>query len=274
MQLNFHGRRQQKIRRGIQFGIAFLVLALAIAAVVTWMVVNYYTDQSRQPQEPEESAIFPPSATYTDQDKGELLVVFRHENTYTSLLVSADPAKEAMYTVPLSPSLTVDGKTTLSKVLIKNGPAKAVTLINEALSRSVEHYVLMTTDQVESFINTLESGVELTLPQAVTLTDENGAKRTLKKGKHTLTANQAAGVLKYNGWRKKSDKESVAAQLVAAMLNKHLTPGRYIAGDFASLCNLSQTDLRINHFSEWKERLTHLADSNKGGLCTIANDKT
>ena len=232
------------------------------------MAVEYYTEQSRNPEPDESTSSAPPAAEYTAEDAGNLLIIVRDDSAEHYVLVQADPAEKEMVSVPLPGGLTADGKGSLSATLAKSGPAKATALVETALELPVSHYIQMTGNQVESFLNYLENGVTLTLPQAVEFTDENGAKLQLKAGEHTLNATQAVSLLRYTDWKNKADSQRVAADLVCALLNDYVYEGRYFSGDFATLANLSQTDLRIGDFSAWKEILDYLAANNNGSLCS------
>lgn len=268
MPLYFRPRSKRPLSRRTQFTLAFAALALALGVVAAWMAVAYYTEQSRDPDAQGNSSSAPPTVEYTDEDTGNLLMIFRDDAVEHFVLVQADPAAREMVTAPLAGNLTTDGETSLSATLAKSGPAKAAALVETALELPVSHYIQMTGNQVESFLNHLDSGVTLTLPQAIEFTDENGAKLQLKAGKHTLNATQAVSLLRYTGWKDKADGQRMAADLVCAVLDEYVYEGRYFSGDFASLSNLSQTDLRIGDFSTWRGTLEYLAASNDGALCS------
>ena len=268
MPLYFRPRSKRPLSRRVQFALAFAALALALGIVAAWMAVGYYSEQSRNPDTQENSSSPPPAAAYTAEDSGNLLVIFRDDNTEHFILVHADPAEREMATVPLTGSLSADGEASLSATLAKSGPAKAVALVETALDLPVSHYIQMTGNQMESFLNRLDSGVTLTLPQVIEFTDENGAKLHLKAGKHTLNATQAVSLLRYTALKDKADGQRVAADLVCGVLNDYVYEGRYFSSDFASLSNLSQTDLRIGDFSAWQETLEYLAAANDGTLCS------
>lgn len=267
MPLYFRPRSKRPIGRKTQFALAFIALALAIAVVAAWIAVGYYTDLSRNPNTDEDTSSAPPTVEYTAEDTGNLLIILRDDTMEHFVLVQANPAEKHMVAVPISNYLTPDGKTSLSTTLAKSGAAKAAALVEAALKLPVSHYIQMTGTQAESFLNHLEGGVTLALPQAVDFVDENGAKLHLKSGRHTLNATQAASLLRYTDWKDKADGRRIAADLVCAVLNSHMCEGRYFRGDFANLSNLCRTDLRIGDFSAWLETLEYLAATNDGNLC-------
>lgn len=270
MPLYFRPRSKRPLSRRAQFTLAFAALALALGLATAWIMVSYYADQSRNPDADTSISSAPPTVAYTANDTGNLLMIVKDDTIENFLLVQAAPVEQRMTAVPLPPGLTADGRTTLATIFAKNGAAKAAALVSQALELPVSHYIQMTGNQTEEFLNHLGNGVSLTLPQAVEFTDENGAKLQLKTGAHSLTSTQAVSLLRYDGWKNQKDGQRIAADLVGAVLNAYVREGRYFHNDFAALANLCRTDLRIGDFTAWKDTLEYLATSNHGQLCSTA----
>ncbi len=266
MPLYFRPRRQRPMGRRAQYALAFVALALALCVVGVWLVIGYYTDQSQTPTDTDDTSSAP-VVTYTAADTANLLVIIRDEEVCHFTLVQADPADGRLRAVPIPTTLKAGENSTLADLLDKNGPAKAADRVAEALELPVSHYMLFTISQTESFLNYLGDGVPFTLPQAVKYTDENGATQSLKKGDHTLSATQAASLLRYTGWKDKAYGWQVAADLLDALFDHYLLPSRYYGSDFATLANLCQTDVRISDFSAWRGTLEYLATLNGEGIC-------
>lgn len=270
MPLYFRPRSKRPLSRRAQFALAFAALALALGVVAAWMAVGYYSEQSRNPNTQENSSSAPPTVEYTAEDTGNLLFILREEDICHYTLIQADPQHREMVAAALPGGLT-DGNTTLAEALNKKGATKAASVVGDALELPVSHHMVMSFAQAENFLNYLENGVTLTLPQTIEFVDENGAKLQLKAGKQTLNAAQAVSLLRYEDWKDPADRQSIATRLVHAILNAYVREGRYFTGDFSTLANLCQTDLRIGDFTAWRETLEYLATANTDGtLCRFA----
>ena len=86
-----------------------------------------------------------------------------------------------------------------------------------------------------------------------------------------ITAGQAGALLRYTGWSKTATGDTVAARLVCGVLNRFMQPGHRFDGDFATLANVAQTDMRINHYNAYAATLVDLASGNTGDLAQVVS---
>lgn len=261
MPLEFRRRRFRKPGKKGQYALALLALLAVIAVVCFWVAVRLH-----QPSAPEESTSGDTSADDPQADPSwepaYLLVLITDEEAPRAVLLRSDPYKGAMQATPLPVNARVQEDTQLYALYRKQGAAAVTAALADTLEIPLQHYMAMRYDQVESWLNYLENGLVLTLPEAVQY-----ASLRLEAGEHNLTATQAVSLLQYTGWQDAARAEQIAADALCAMLNQYLTAARYLAGDFAALSNLCRTSLRIGDFTAGKDRLTYLAEQNAGSLC-------
>lgn len=261
MPLEFRRRRFRKPGKKGQYALALLALLAVIAVVCFWVAVRLH-----QPSAPEEPDADSSSAEGVQADPSwepsYLLVLITDEEVPRAVLLRSDPYKGAMQATPLPVNARVQEDTQLYALYRKQGAAAVTAALADTLEIPLQHYMAMRYDQVESWLNYLENGLVLTLPEAVQY-----ASLRLEAGEHNLTATQAVHLLQYEGWQDAARAEQIAADALCAMLNQYLTANRYLAGDFAALSNLCRTSLRIGDFTAGKDRLAHLAEQNAGSLC-------
>ena len=261
MPLEFRRRRFRKPGKKGQYALALLALLAVIAVVCFWVAVRLH-----QPSVPEEPDADSSSAEGVQADPtwepAYLLVLITDEEAPRAVLLRSDPYKGAMQATPLPVNARVQEDTQLYALYRKQGAAAVTAALADTLEIPLQHYMAMRYDQVENWLNYLENGLVLTLPEAVQY-----ASLRLEAGEHNLTATQAVSLLQYTGWQDAARAEQIAADALCAMLNQYLTAARYLAGDFAALSNLCRTSLRIGDFTAGKDRLTYLAEQNAGSLC-------
>lgn len=261
MPLEFRRRRFRKPGKKGQYALALLALLAVIAVVCFWVAVRLH-----QPSAPEEPDADSSSAEGVQADPtwepAYLLVLITDEEAPRVVLLRSDPYKGAMQATPLPVNARVQEDTLLYALYRKQGAAAVTAALADTLEIPLQHYIAMRYDQVESWLNYLENGLVLTLPEAVQY-----ASLRLEAGEHNLTATQAVHLLQYEGWQDAARAEQIAADALCAMLNQYLTAARYLAGDFAALSNLCRSSLRIGDFTAGKDRLTYLAEQNAGSLC-------
>lgn len=261
MPLEFHRRRFRPPGKKGQYALALLALLIVAAMVCFWVAVRLH-----QPSAPEEPDADSSSAEGVQADPtwepAYLLVLITDEEAPRAVLLRSDPYKGAMQATPLPVNARVQEDTQLYALYRKQGAAAVTAALADTLEIPLQHYMAMRYDQVESWLNYLENGLVLTLPEAVQY-----ASLRLEAGEHNLTATQAVSLLQYTGWQDAARAEQIAADALCAMLSQYLTAARYLAGDFAALSNLCRTSLRIGDFTAGKDRLTYLAEQNAGSLC-------
>lgn len=268
MALYFTKRRHWPPSRPVQFVLAFIALALAVAVLIAWLIIGYH--RSAPTAIPEQEPSSPTEEIEVVTDIGRCLVILDLEDTHHFLLVQTDPVKARISTVHIPANLVVEN-TTLGSTLKKHGSPQAVRAVAKALELPMTHYITLDTDGIENFVNQFENGITYTLPEAITYTDENGISARLTAAEHALTGSQVVGILRYDHWKKNSNRTAVATGLVCALLDQYLTDGFPLRSYFGLLANEAVTDLRIDNFNAYHTALTHLAQSNTGGICRIAD---
>lgn len=269
MQLHYRTKARQARIRFAQYVAAFAVLAIALTCLVGWLAVRFLlsrpSDEQPVDSEPDSSV----ATVYTAEDTAATLVIITDEGNERFVILLAAPADKALYAIPLPAATLAQGEQTLTQILRKNGPAKVTAAVASLTGLPAAHYMALSSTAAETYLSELESGLLYTLPEAVRFTDQDGATVQLKAGEHTLTAAQAAGLLRYTGWSESRRQLQTDGDILTALFNQYLLPQRHFQGDFASLSNLAQTDLRINDFNAYRDALQHLADANTDGrICT------
>ena len=257
MPLYFRDRRP--LSKRAQYLIAFAVLAVVLLALISWLAVRYYS--FRLNNEPQTDSSLPSSVDYTNEDNGTMLLIFTDTDAECFMLIHTVPADQAMYVAPLPSNTITEQGQTLADILRKSGPAKVAQAVAAITDLSVDGYMALTTDQAESFLADLGEGVPYTLTEAVHFTDNDGATMQLEAGEQTLSAGQTAALLRYKDWKDTSALQA-NGDILAALLNRYLLPERSLRGDFAALSNLTNTNLRIDDYTAYREPLLYLAEAN------------
>lgn len=253
-------------RRVTSFVLASLLLLLAIGVMVAWMVIRFH--QSTPPTSSENSdttSQYEDPLTAVDSS----LIIFDAEGTPRFVLVQTDPARLVVNVAPIPANITDEQGNTLPSILAKHGSMKVTQTVSAALELPIAHYIAWTVKGAQTFLNELDTGMVLTLPEPVAYTDENGITVRLQAGEQTLTGTQAAAVLQFSAWQDASLVQTVPAQIVAAALNQYLVPEQQLDGYFAALADSAQTDLRIDNYNGFRRVLSHLSLHNTGALCRI-----
>lgn len=274
MPLEFRRRRFRMPGKKGQIILAVVLLLLAAAVTAAWIVVSYQMDKAKQTASADmpDASSEPVTAVYTPQDAATVLLMLTDTGHERFTLVQADPAGSALRVAAVPELLAVGEDTTLVGVYRKSGAAAAVEAVQTALELPVRHYIAMTAEQAEEWLNYLENGVAVTLPEAVSFTDDRGIVLRLEAGERNLTATQAVALLRYTGWSDPQTDRLFHAQIVTAMLQRYFTPERRLGTDFAALSNTCRTSLRISDFNLYREKLVYLAgqlQADGAGLQTV-----
>lgn len=262
MPLEFRRRRLRKPGKKAQFALAIAVLLIAAAFVAFWVAVRLH--QPTAPAESSSDSSSDPAAVHADPawEPTYLLLLLTDEETPHTVLLRSDPLHASLQATPLPAAALVSDSTQLDVLYRKEGAAAVTAAVAAALDIPLQHYMALRYDEAESWLNYLENGLTLTLPEPV----QSGAL-WLEAGERSLTATQSVNLLRYTGWNTAGQAETIAADAVTAMLNQYFRSDRYLEGDFSALSNLCKTDLRISDFTADKARLTYLAAQNQGALC-------
>ena len=263
MPLEFRPRRAfRKPGKKMQLALAIILLLIAAAFVAFWVAVRLH--QTAAPAEDSGDSSADVSGVQADPtwEPAYLLVLLSDEDTLRPVLLRSDPLRPILQATPLSGAAQLSETARLDALYRKEGAASVTAAVAKALDVPLTHYIAMRSDEVESWLNYLENGLTLTLPEAV----RSGALQ-LEAGERNLTATQVTLLLRYTGWSDAGYGDTVAADALTAMLNQYFRSGRHPQGDFSALSNLCKTDLRISDFTADAARLTYLMAQNQGALC-------
>ena len=266
MSLEFRKRRFRKPSKGGQLAIAITAVVLALGVVAAWIAVSFrpQPDPNNNSSDTSQGGI-----TYENEASRHLLVMLTDKGYERFTLVQISPATQSVYVAAVPPTLIGDNGVTLVDTMHKRGYVDAVHLVADTLELPITHYFALDAEQAESWFNYLESGLTITLPQAVDFTDERGAIVRLDKGEQNLTAPQTVALMRYDGWSDVDTTRTFTAQVLAAMINRYATPERRFSSDFSALSNLSRSSLRINDFNNFLPALTHTVSGDNDPLCTV-----
>ena len=253
-------------RRIVSFVLASLLLLLAIGVMVAWMVIHFHQSTPTTPSnDSDTTSQYEDPLTAVDSS----LIIFDMDQTPRFVLVKTDPARSVVNVAPVPANITDEQGNTLPSILSKHGSMKVIQTVSAALDLSIAHYITWSAKGSQTFLNELDAGIVLTLPESVAYTDENGITVRLQAGEQKLTGTQAAAVLQFSAWQDTTLTQTVPAQIVAAVLNQYLVPEQRLDGYFAALADSAQTDLRIDNYNGFRRVLSHLSEHNTGALCRI-----
>lgn len=263
----YYGRSNKPSgKRVASFIFAFLLLLLAIVVTTAWMVIRF-----RQSTPPTPSENSNTTSQYEDPLTAvdSSLIILDMGDTPRFVLVQTDPARLVVNVATIPVNIMDDNGNTLSSLLTKHGSLKVVQTVSAALELPIAHYITWSADGVQTFLNELNNGIVLNLPESIVYADENGITVRLQAGEQKLSGIQAAAVLRFTAWEDSSLTQTVPAQIVASVLNQYLVPEQRLDGYFAALADTAQTDLRIDNYNGFRRVLSHLSEHNTGALCRI-----
>lgn len=253
-------------RRVASFISASLLLLLAIGVMVSWMIIRFHQSSPPTPSENSDtSSQYEDPLTAVDSS----LIIFDMGNAPRFVLIQTVPAESTVNVVAVPSNITDEQGNTLPAILAKHGSKKVLQTVSAALELPIAHYVTWSTDGVQTFLNELDSGIVLNLPESVAYTDENGITVRLQAGEQNLTGAQAAAVLRFTAWQDTTLTQTISAQMVASAINQYLVPEQQLDSYFAALSDTAQTDLRIDNYNSSRRVLSHLSEHNTGALCHL-----
>ena len=269
MDLRFERKaKMMRRRRALRVAVTVISILLALVIAGVWIIIEYHANE--EPAQTDASQPMIEKPEFGEQDVIRLLLILTDVDHERFALVTADPAGTAVRVTAFAPDAPLENGATPRAVYRKSGAAAVAASIAARLQLPSVHYFAMSGQSAVNWFNYLEKGIEITLPQAVHADDSDGVLLRLEAGEQNLTATQTVGLLRYDGWNDPAAGTTVCADIVVSMINRYFRSGRDLSGDFAALCNMTQTDLRIGDFSAARERLEYLAAQNTGMLCSCA----
>ncbi len=258
MSLEFRKRRFRKPSKNGQLAIAIGAVLIGLAIAAAWIAISFRAEPSTDT--PSSDGTQSDTAAFDAMEPSNLLVILTDAGYERFTLVQISPADRQVRVAAVPPTLSKED-TTLVSTMRKSGISDAVKLAADVLRIPIKHYIALNAEQAESWFNHLESGIMLTLPQAVDFIDEAGAIVRLDKGEHNLTATQTVALLRYDGWADDDVARQFSAQVLAAMINQYATPQRRYISDFTTIANLGRTSLRYGDVNDYLPALEHTASA-------------
>ena len=251
--------------RPVQFILAFLALLIVLALLAIWLFIGYR--QSISPNVPDQSDTSLPVSAEPIAGVGNTLLILQQEQQTHFVLLQANPSAAHILVAAVPANLATEDGSTLADTLRKHGSIRAKEEAAAALGMPIRHHITLSAAAAESYFGYLEEGLTLTLPEDVAYVDQNGAHVKLSAGQRTLSPAQMGALLRYTGWQSADHARDAAADLIAAIINRYWRSDCSFKGHFATLSNVAQTDLRIDHFNDYRATLSYLAEHNDGTLC-------
>lgn len=243
-----------------------LIAVLAIAVLTGWLTLSYLQNRPAENQ-PLSDEIIPPAETITEP--ATCLLILDMDTVQHYMLIQTVPESGKVLIASVPSNLQTETDDSLTDLLKRNGPVKVTETVSGQLSLGVENYLYLTHSGVNKFLNEMDNGITITLPEAIKYTDENGITSSLSAGKSTLTAGQATAALSYAKWANKKHSTLTATRIIASLMNGYMKPDRSLKGYFGALANVAQTNLRIDHYIAYAPALEQIAESNTGKVADV-----
>ncbi len=231
----------------------FLILILAVLGAFGFYVLRIVQDYDEDRQM---------GLTGTEQINATVLFVF-YDDSYTStapqfLLTNFNSESGNIRLSVLPADLKVQVKTidgTLSEQYTYGGVLQVKSAVETLLDIEIDKYVGAPFSTLESVIKDL-GGVEFTLDDDLYYENDDGELiTTLKKGKQTLSGQQAMQYIRYGGWASASDTAANRAQMAKSVVEQNLDEetANQIMDLYADVSSSLTTDLSIIEMSRFND---------------------
>lgn len=205
-----------------------------------------------------------PAEAVQGKQRSLLLLIHDAENELTAAVaVGTDTAAMAVTAIGYPAQTEVRCAATLSTLAAAYGEVgvAAADRLSEATGEHYDAVLRFSVGAVASLVASLGNGIRYSLPETV---------GTLSAGEQTLTSLQVADVLRYTDWQRDvTGRAEVHAGVVAAIVNRYLTPGFNLEELFCAFAAQCEDSVSIAGFTLVREELERLAAVNDGTLCRI-----
>lgn len=269
----YRPKKKKKSRAGsVALSLLVFVLFLAIfGGVFLWAIID-----NRLPTDGASSTASEEAGPhFTGEDVRWLFIAAQDGSEPRGFVaVRADPQNGRIHAVAVPKETEVADGTTLirlDELFRKNGVAAAQAAVGNLLGVSFPHYVSMTYANIEKLLQYFDSSLQFTLTEDLDCREGDYFIK-MNSGRYTLTPKQAVDILRYPSWQHKGlqQQADIHAEMLAALVNQYMTAGResQLEADFSKVAELAKTDIRISHFTAYRESLQALAKANGGAVCT------
>lgn len=269
-------RPPKKKKRGRMSGVlvfllAFVIFLVMFGGVCLWAVVNY-NEQHKEETSSGASSLETPSFSTADV-RHMFIVTIDGSSPKGFLLLRTDPASVRVTAVAIPRETEVENGTSLQRldqVYITDGVQAAQEAAGRLLGIQFDHYLTITYDNIEKLLRYLDVNLQYTLEEDLDY-HEGDIFIKMSSGRFSLTAKQVVDILRYPNWQHGGlqKQANVQAELLSQLINQCMTSSRTDKAeeDFARLMELSQSDIRVSHFTQDRAGLEYLASQNNGSLC-------
>ncbi|MBP3434713.1 MAG: hypothetical protein J6K62_00055 [Clostridia bacterium] len=226
------------------------VLVFSAAIVLPWLLGGTV--------EPESSTV----DVGQGKQRSLLLLIHDTDNTLTAAVaVHTDTRTLSVKAVGYPSHTEVSyqaGLSTLARRYAEEGVA-AGQYLSAATGEAYDAVLRLSVSAVAAFVAGSGNGISYRLPEEVGI---------LPQGEQTLTSLQIADVLRYNAWMQSlTGRAEAHAGIIAAIINRHLTPHRELSELFNRFAILCDDHVTISQFAAVRDELTALAAANNGAIC-------
>lgn len=208
--------------------------------------------------------------TIADRDGLSLLVITVDEGDAQGfVLVRVDPANSRLRTLalPRETAADADGKRLFEVYAAQNG-AGCVEAVRALTAFAVDHYVVLTYDDIEELLNRGNADLPFTLPENLRYEMADYTIH-LDGGEQRLSPTQVTDVLRYPAWNDgRSARSAIQADILTACINEYFTPA-LLEDDqgYNALVEVADTDWLREDYTAMRETLQAVAQKNSGEIC-------
>ncbi len=138
--------------------------------------------------------------------------------------------------------------------------AAAADYLSIATGERYDAALRLSAEAMGTLVSRLGGGIVYTLPEAVGL---------LPAGEQTLTARQIDELLCYDGWTSATGQAASHAGIVAAIIDRYLSPRQELTDAFNALTAVCDDRLTVAQLAVLRSELQALAAANTNGLCIV-----
>lgn len=263
------------MKSSVAFLITFLVFLVLFGGVMIWGVAefwqqNYGTADEPQPQPTEAPAVRPNHTL--------LLITEEAGGAQGFVVLSAEPALARVRVIPVPRETTVTvgvKQSRLFEMYLMDGIPAVTAQISNLLGMDIDHYAVLTYQNLQKYVTYLGDGLIYTLPENISYESAAGTVN-MKSGARTLSAAQTVDLLHYTGWHSgRRGCANAQGEIVAALIDQYFVASRFDEADtdFGTLINLVRSDILTSQFAAARDDLYALARHNERNVSVLCPPK-
>lgn len=262
-------KANRSMRNSVVFLVTFLVFLLLFGGVMAWGITEFWK-QTKEPTPAPEEAPTP----VVRPDYRLLLVTEEAGEAEGFVVLSAEPGKGRVQVVPLPRETVVTDGLTQTRLFERYRAVDMPTVAEDVemlLGWEIDHWAVMTYENLERLVTYLGDGVIYTLTEPVSYTAAGGNTVHMKSGARTLSATQVTDLFRYDAWHGgRRGRATIQGDLLAAIIDQYFVVNRFDEADtdFHTVINWVRSDILTSDFAAAREDLLTLARHNQHNLCT------